>query len=277
MQGALEAELVRREVERRQQFLDGLLVADRERKQAQDDADRQRQVRLDQQRENEYLRSVSVEDVDRANRQERQRIDDARYEADQRQKVLDREDANAQRYVSSERDLFEADKRRQFEASEAAKQRANARYVVDKQMAGSGKKTDTPTEHNPSRLTIDALDELSERINTAEGAAARLSGSWKAAQATAGYEDDYNEYEAVLNGAIPLIARRLGHTGVLTQADVDSVKSMFPRPGDNKSLRDRKMTRIRSLMNEPGGSGTGSGNGGNARVRRYNPATGKIE
>ncbi len=60
--------------------------------------------------------------------------------------------------------------------------------------------------------------------------------------------DDIAEYEAMISGFTPLIARALGHTGVLTQQDVDSVKALFPRPGDSKSLRDRKVARIEQLM-----------------------------
>ena len=95
-----------------------------------------------------------------------------------------------------------------------------------------------------------------------EGFAARGAGSWRKAAAIANYDDDLAEYEAVLNGAIPSIARKMGRTGVLTQPDVDSVRGMFPKPGDSKTLRDRKMARIRKIMNMPPGGNSGNGRSG---------------
>ena len=64
----------------------------------------------------------------------------------------------------------------------------------------------------------------------------------------ANMNDDIAEYEALVSGFTPLVARALGHTGVLTEQDVQSVRAVFPRPGDSKSLRDRKMKRMRSLL-----------------------------
>jgi hypothetical protein len=49
-------------------------------------------------------------------------------------------------------------------------------------------------------------------------------------------------------GFTPLVARALGHTGVLTEQDVQSVRALFPRPEDSKSLRDRKVSRLKGLM-----------------------------
>jgi hypothetical protein len=256
---AMRQYLIEEETRRRQAMLDGLLVQDKMRERARQDNEAARQARLDQQRENEALRRTALEDQDRANAQERQRVLDERFAADQRQKQLDREDAIGNRYLDSERAYAEAGKKREFEASEAAKQRANARYVVDKQMSSGHGKADTIDTR--SGTVLDALDELSEKINTQDGALAKVGGLFASAAAKANYDDDVAEYSAVLEGAVPLIARRMGHTGVLTQADVDSVKAMFPKPGDGKSLRDRKIARLRSLMGGSSGSSGSSDSG----------------
>lgn len=95
---------------------------------------------------------------------------------------------------------------------------------------------------------LSAVSELSEKINTAQGVIAKLKGGVEKAKAQANYNDDVAEYEALISGFTPLVARALGHTGVLTQQDVDSVKALFPRPGDSKSLRDRKIERIKTII-----------------------------
>lgn len=95
-----------------------------------------------------------------------------------------------------------------------------------------------------------SVTELSERINTQEGVIAKMSGGIERQKARVNLNDDIAEYEALVSGFTPLVARALGHTGVLTQQDVDSVKALFPRPGDSKSLRDRKIARIKSIIGE---------------------------
>lgn len=104
-----------------------------------------------------------------------------------------------------------------------------------------------------------SVNELSERINTQQGAIAKIGGAVERAKAQANYNDDVAEYEALVSGFTPLVARALGHTGVLTQQDVDSVKALFPRPGDSKSLRDRKISRIKTIIGElEAGAGGGT-------------------
>lgn len=105
-----------------------------------------------------------------------------------------------------------------------------------------------------------SVDELSEKINTQTGLIAKMSGGVEKVKAQANYNDDVAEYTALIEGFTPLVARALGHTGVLTQQDVDSVKALFPKPGDSKSLRDRKTARIKSIIGdlEAGADGAGA-------------------
>jgi hypothetical protein len=248
---AIRQFLLEQETARRQAWLDGIAVEDRMRAQAKADNEAARQARLDQQRENDQLRNIAIADRDYADQQERQRVLDERYTAEQQQKAIEREDVAGQRYLDAELRRQEHEADRADRQRESAANRANARYVVDKQMSGGHGKADTTDTR--SGTVLDALDELSEKINRQDGALAKVGGLFASAAAKANYDDDVAEYQAVLEGAVPLIARRMGHTGVLTQADVDSVKAMFPRPGDGKSLRDRKIARVRSLM---GGSGS---------------------
>jgi len=110
------------------------------------------------------------------------------------------------------------------------------------------------------------INELTEKINTQQGLLAKMSGGAAKLAAKANYDDDVAEYTALVSGFTPMVARALGHTGVLTQQDVDSVKSLFPLPGDSKTLRDRKMNRVLGIIGElegatnapKGGSGGGT-------------------
>lgn len=95
---------------------------------------------------------------------------------------------------------------------------------------------------------IKSLEELSERINVNQGVYATMAGGAGKAQAKVNLDDDIAEYESIILAFSPMVARALGHTGVLTQQDVDSAKALFPKPTDSKTLRDRKVARLRSLI-----------------------------
>lgn len=104
------------------------------------------------------------------------------------------------------------------------------------------------TDFKKVKPVLSSISELSERINTQQGVYAAISGGAERAKAKANLNDDVAEYESLVSGFTPLVARALGHTGVLTQQDVDSVRAMFPKPGDSKSLRNRKIKRLESLI-----------------------------
>lgn len=153
---------------------------------------------------------------------------------------------------------------------------------------------------------FDTIDRLSQRINTSEGLLAKMQGGTQKVQAMANYNDDVAGYEAMISGFTPLIARAVGHVGVLTEQDVQSVRALFPKPGDSKSLRDRKIEQVKYLMgggvilggndpNEdftsvlrraniapaaeqiaPGGGGAQPGAPPTRRRELYDPATGKF-
>ncbi len=102
-----------------------------------------------------------------------------------------------------------------------------------------------------------SITELSEKINTGSGLLAKMAGGASKVAAKANYDDDVAEYQALVSGFTPMVARALGHTGVLTQQDVDSVKMLFPAPGDSKTLRDRKLKRVMSIIGDLEGATNG--------------------
>lgn len=97
---------------------------------------------------------------------------------------------------------------------------------------------------------LSGIAELSERINTAQGLYAKMAGGAAKLKAKANLDDDVAEYDALVSMFTPMVSRALGHTGVLTEQDVQSVKNGFPRPGDSKSLRDRKMKRLMGIISD---------------------------
>lgn len=130
-----------------------------------------------------------------------------------------------------------------------------------------------------------AVAELSEKINTGEGLLAKMGGGAAKLAAKANYDDDVAEYQALVEGFTPLMARALGHTGVLTQQDVESVKALFPQPGNSKTLRDRKIARIRDIFKKlegvdsgtaPAAAATPPADAGRVRVRGPNGETGTM-
>lgn len=111
---------------------------------------------------------------------------------------------------------------------------------------------------------LQSISELSEKINTQHGVIAKISGAAEKVKAQANLNDDVAEYEAVVASFTPLLARAMGHTGVLTQQDVDSARAIIPKPEDSKSLRDRKIARIQKLL----GGGSPAGDAAAAPVRK---------
>ena len=126
----------------------------------------------------------------------------AQRDADRRREELRDADDNGRRHLDSE-----------LQRQEREAQRTSNERVARINASGRAKTdADTPT-HDAAAVTLDALDELSARINDMEGLAARGAGSWRKAAAIANYDDDLAEYEAALNGAIPSIARRWATPG----------------------------------------------------------------
>lgn len=107
-----------------------------------------------------------------------------------------------------------------------------------------------PGKMNQAGPVVDAIDELSKKINTGSGPLATITGKLKQIAAGKNLDNDVAEYESIVSGFTPMIARALGHTGVLTEQDVQSVKALFPRPNDEEALRTRKVARIRDLMSK---------------------------
>lgn len=90
---------------------------------------------------------------------------------------------------------------------------------------------------------------LSGRINTsAGGPVSNITGAIRRGLGVGNLDNDVAEYQALIEGFIPMVARAVGHSGVLTQADVDSVRALFPLPSDNATLAKNKIARVEKLL-----------------------------
>lgn len=85
-------------------------------------------------------------------------------------------------------------------------------------------------------------------IFTTEGAAALAAGTYKTIKAYANLDLDLAEYNSAIQGFIPTFARAVGHTGVLTELDVEKTRGLFPKAGDSRGLAIRKLKNIEMLM-----------------------------
>lgn len=104
---------------------------------------------------------------------------------------------------------------------------------------------------NQVETIMKGVADLTAKINKSEGLWAKVTGAYKSAAGAMNLDPDVAEYESLIQGATPFIARRMGHTGVLTQQDVDSVRAMFPKTGDSRTVRDRKIARVFSILGLP--------------------------
>lgn len=63
-----------------------------------------------------------------------------------------------------------------------------------------------------------------------------------------GLAPDVDVYQSQVEGFMPLFARAVGHTGVLTEKDVARTERLFPRVGDTRQVAERKLRRIEAII-----------------------------
>ncbi len=150
----------------------------------------------------------------------------------------------------------------------------------------AGFERDTYGQYAKIRPVLASVSELADKINTGSGLIAKAKGEAEKVRAKLNYDDDVAEYQSLVQAFTPLWARALGHTGVLTQQDVDSAREALPKPGDSKTLKDRKLARIEKILSGvKEAQESVAGHPGNVTPQtepdkkrgKFNPATGKVE
>lgn len=161
--------------------------------------------------------------------------------------------------------------------------------VAGERSSGGGGATGAAAQKAASKAkaAIDKLDALSKAINTESGPMARIGGAFRTGAGKIGLDDKITEYNGLIGLTLPGLARELGHVGVLTQQDVDSVLNGLPKPNSTKGERDLLIQNVRDLIGQRISEyeartgqtlGTDTAAPPTAKGRRkYNPQTGGFD
>lgn len=118
---------------------------------------------------------------------------------------------------------------------------------------------------------IGRASELSSVINTKYGVNAKMLGSYRELKARVNEDPDVAEYVSLVEGFTPLIARAAGHTGVLTEQDVERTVQLLPKPGDSADLAARKLRNLNSLLGGSGATPPPTGDNGKVTITSITP------
>lgn len=81
-----------------------------------------------------------------------------------------------------------------------------------------------------------------------DGLEARATGLYRTGAGKLGYDPATSTYQAGVRGFVPLMARALGHVGVLTELDVERTEALFPKAGDTLAEKTRKKRLLTEIM-----------------------------
>jgi hypothetical protein len=144
-----------------------------------------------------------------------------------------------------------------------------AKNVAGVTPAGGTRRADIVSATESAVPVIDNLEALAIRINTtnvttdpetgklrdesyfrqlSRGILSRITGVGQRFEAAMNVNEDVALYMSTVAGFTPLLARAVGHTGVLTEQDVQRTMLLLPRPGNSKEISDAKIALLRRIM-----------------------------
>lgn len=111
----------------------------------------------------------------------------------------------------------------------------------------------TPEKLEAVAPVLDEIETLSKRIFTTDaGPVTNVIGAARRGAAALNLDNDVREYRSLVRGFTPLMARAVGHNGVLTEQDVQRTEMLFGDVGwlgtDNKTVAENKMSRLKTIM-----------------------------
>ncbi len=117
----------------------------------------------------------------------------------------------------------------------------------------SGSTAAIQTRKMAQERAIPILQDLGSRITTLNqgkegGLIDRAEGVARGVGSKVGLDPATDLYRTGIRGFVPLFARAVGHTGVLTELDVQRTEELFPRVGDAEDVTAEKMARIQRIM-----------------------------
>jgi hypothetical protein len=98
---------------------------------------------------------------------------------------------------------------------------------------------------------IGGLKDLADKagFNQGEGLSQTFTGAAQRFQAGMNNNPAVQVYQSQVEAMIPVIARALGHTGVLTEQDVAHAAAAFPKLGDSHTVAQAKWAALQNMAN----------------------------
>ena len=126
-----------------------------------------------------------------------------------------------------------------------------AKLEADLKNASTGPAT--PAKLEAVAPVLDEIEALSKKIFTTDlGPVTNVIGVARRGLAAVNLDNDVKEYRSLVRGFTPLMARAVGHNGVLTEQDVERTEMLFGDVGwlgtDNKTVAENKMARLKTIM-----------------------------
>lgn len=106
---------------------------------------------------------------------------------------------------------------------------------------------------DPAFAVLEDIRKYADKINTKEGASARLSGLYRSAKAKAGYDSDVRLLESKV-GELSQLIRALGEKGTLAEGDVTRAVALIPQPSDTKTEKDKKLSDLEAILKASAGT-----------------------
>ena len=105
---------------------------------------------------------------------------------------------------------------------------------------------------NAAAPVLAEMRALADEIFKSDWWSANFVGAWDTAMGAANKNEAVKEYRALVRGFSPMIARAIGHTGVLTDVDLDRTEDLFASIGllgtDSRAIAKAKFDRVERLM-----------------------------
>jgi len=95
---------------------------------------------------------------------------------------------------------------------------------------------------------LDSIKGLSDKIRIGEGVGAKVTGAYRSAKSGLNLDNDVALYKSRVRGYASLLARAVGHVGVLTEQDVQRTEALLGGVTESDSLRDAKLADFIQVM-----------------------------
>lgn len=127
-----------------------------------------------------------------------------------------------------------------------------AKYGIggSKGSAGTAKQQQQAMQIKNARNVLNSFVKQLEKMGTQEsGVLARITGAGRKLAGTVGLDSDVKNYEDLKKALITPLARAMGETGVITNADIDRYGSLLPDLSESTDEWQNKIAQIMEMLN----------------------------